>query len=62
MLAWSNSRSIPELVIPVPCDRVVNDYRWGGAHNAAVNKRDLSTGETREFAGGNVGFGLNPGG
>jgi len=27
----------------------------------ACNKRDLSTGETAEFAGGNVGFGLNPG-
>ena len=28
----------------------------------AVNKRNLSTGETGEFASENVGFGLNPGG
>ena len=27
----------------------------------AVNKRDLSTGETRELAPGNVGFGINLG-
>ena len=27
----------------------------------AVNKRDLSTGETGELVCGNVGFGLNPG-
>ena len=29
--------------------------------NPPVNKRDLSTRETGEFAGENVGFGLNPG-
>lgn len=28
--------------------------------DGAVNKRDLSTGETRELAGNSVGFGLNP--
>lgn len=28
--------------------------------DGAVNKRDLSTGETRELVRGNVGFGLNP--
>ena len=30
--------------------------------DGAVNNRDLSTGETGEFAGKHMGFGLNPGG
>ena len=30
--------------------------------DGAVNKRDLSTGETGELVLENVGFGLNPGG
>jgi hypothetical protein len=30
--------------------------------NPPVNKPDLSTRETGEFAGDNAGFGLNPGG
>lgn len=32
------------------------------ALDGAVNKCRLSTGETRELASENVGFGLNPGG
>jgi hypothetical protein len=35
---------------------------WPPALDRPVNKRDLSTGETREFASENVGFGLNRGG
>ena len=35
---------------------------WGPMLYGAVNKRDLSTGETGEFATENVGSGLNPGG
>ena len=35
---------------------------WTAVLDEAVNKRDLSTGETGEFASENVGFGLNPGG
>ncbi len=34
---------------------------WYPSFHRAVNKRDLSTGETRELAGNNLGFGLNPG-
>jgi hypothetical protein len=35
---------------------------WGAALDGAVNKRNLSTGETGEFASENLGSGLNPGG
>jgi hypothetical protein len=35
---------------------------WHPVLDKAVNKRILSTGETREFAGENVGFDLSPGG
>jgi hypothetical protein len=34
---------------------------WAAKLDAAVNKRDLSTGETGELAPENVGIGLNPG-
>ena len=34
---------------------------WLAALYRAVNKRDLSTGETRELVRDNVGFGLNTG-
>jgi hypothetical protein len=34
---------------------------WPPTLNGAVNKRDLSTRETGEFADEKVGFGLNPG-
>ena len=34
---------------------------WGPMLYGAVNKRDLSTGETGELVRENVGFGLNPG-
>jgi hypothetical protein len=34
---------------------------WHPTLDGAVNKRFLSTGETREFAFENAGFGLNPG-
>jgi hypothetical protein len=37
-------------------------HSWHPALDEAVNNRDLSTGETGEFAGENVGFGLNRGG
>src|SRR5579862_8174780 len=33
---------------------------WDPALDEAVNKRDLSTGESGEFAGRKAGFGLNP--
>src|ERR1022692_3556046 len=33
---------------------------WPAMPNPPVNKRFLSTGETGEFASGNVGFGRNP--
>jgi hypothetical protein len=36
-------------------------YSWVPVLNPPVNKRLLSTGETREFASENMGFGLNPG-
>jgi hypothetical protein len=39
---------------------VVN-LRWVPRLNPPVNKRDLSTGETGEFASEDVGFGRNPG-
>ena len=35
---------------------------WPPALDGAVNKRNLSTGETGEFASENLGCGLNPGG
>ena len=38
-----------------------NKSGWAPGLDEAVNKRFLSTGETGEFAGENVGFGLNPG-
>ena len=39
-----------------------DEHLWEAGLDEAVNKRFLSTGETGEFAGENVGFGLNPGG
>jgi hypothetical protein len=36
--------------------------KWPPALDGAVNKRNLSTGETGEFASENLGSGLNPGG
>ena len=38
-----------------------NKSGWAPGLDEAVNKRFLSTGETEEFAGENVEFGLNPG-
>ena len=35
---------------------------WAANNNPPVNKRDLSTGETRDFATKIFGSGLNPGG
>jgi hypothetical protein len=35
---------------------------WDPMLDGAVNKRNLSTGETGEFASENLGSGLNPGG
>jgi hypothetical protein len=37
-----------------------NVVGWHPRMDEAVNKRVLSTGETGEFAGENLGFGLNP--
>ena len=35
---------------------------WAAKLDSAVNKRNLSTGETGEFASKNAGSALNPGG
>ncbi len=39
-----------------------SNLTWPPTLDGAVNKRNLSTGETREFAIENLGSGLNPGG
>jgi hypothetical protein len=41
--------------------RGIRRKTWETALDGAVNKRFLSTGETRELVPDNVGFGLNPG-
>jgi hypothetical protein len=41
--------------------RRIRRKTWETALDGAVNKRFLSTGETRELVPDNVGFGLNPG-
>ena len=38
-----------------------SNLTWPPTLDGAVNKRNLSTGETREFASENLGSGLNPG-
>ena len=42
-------------------ERFLACHPWGAVLDGAVNKRDLSTGETGEFASENLGVDSNPG-
>jgi len=43
-------------------DKFQEGWAWETALDGAVNKCNLSSGETGEFASENLGSGLNPGG